>query len=268
MLAQRPRVGADGEAEQQERRGAEDEDGDELRARPPLQQQVLAQGREEDAHGAAPPRSASAGISAAGPLQTSALPRARARGRRAAGRAPARCVAISTVAPRAPQLGEHPVEQLEPGRVQLSVGLVEQDDRGCPAAARAPSDQPLAHARREARDGIVGARRRARPRASSASARSSGRAQEARRDLEVLARGERLVQVRLVAEQRDRPPHPVAPGLHVVARHPRAAAVGTQRGGEHAQERRLARAVAAREHHDRALRARSELTSRSAQRRP
>ena len=56
----------------------------------------------------------------------------------------------------------------------------------------------------------------------------------------------------MVAEQRHVPPHRVALVAHVEPGDPRGAAVGANGGGEHAQQRRLARAVAARDHHHRA----------------
>src|SRR3972149_6030888 len=64
-LPERGRVRADREAEQQQRGGAEHEDGDELRARAPLQQRGLAQRRHELAHARALPPGASAGLRAA-----------------------------------------------------------------------------------------------------------------------------------------------------------------------------------------------------------
>src|SRR4051812_16586547 len=84
MLPQCERVGPDGEAEEEERSGAEGEHRDDLQTAPPGEQQVLTQRGDEAVHApsASPerPPSAAPGISEAGPEKMS-LPLSRTRAR-------------------------------------------------------------------------------------------------------------------------------------------------------------------------------------------
>ena len=208
VLAQRRGVRADREAEQQQRRGAEHEHGHELRARAPLQQQVLAQGRAGSRSSrSAPARRLGRHLARRAAPDEPSLLEQRAPGRTAARPRSIRWVAMSDRgAPlRAARRARCRAERSRAGRARRRARRAAPARR--PAAARARATGACASRRRSS---PRGRRRATRARRGRAAALDGVAAQEARGDPEVLARGERLVQERLVGEQRHLAPHRVA----------------------------------------------------------
>src|SRR5438045_3220206 len=118
MLSQGRGIGANGEAEEEQRGGAEGEDGHHLRPAPPLEEQILAEGDEKRVHapsanpiGSAP---CGSGSCAAAPANTRP-PASRTRPRSQSLRPRAiRCVAISTVLPSARSRWSSPSTRTNP----------------------------------------------------------------------------------------------------------------------------------------------------------
>src|SRR6202022_800476 len=105
--------------------------------------------------------------------------------------------------PSLAELTQHAVDQREPGRIEMAVRFVQHHDAR-PLLEDARDRQALAHAGGEGLDRVVAAG--GRPdflQAGQQRLASWVATEEARGDREVLERGERLVEVRAMAEQRD-----------------------------------------------------------------
>src|SRR4051812_781868 len=145
---------------------------------------------------------------------------------------------------------EDPVDEQESGRVEIAVRLVEEHDARF--LLQHPGErEPLAHAGREGPDRVFravgetdlleqGEKSFARP----------ALPEEPGHDVEVLERGERFVEVRVVIEERDRLADLVALVLRVPPEDADGSAIGPDRGREGPQERRLPGSIAARHHYD------------------
>ena len=211
MLAQRGRVGADGEAEEQQRRRAEEVHGQELGAAAPLQSGPPCEAP-PGAPSRRPPRRRGRGApgrqlgGGPGPRDRRPASSTTPRSARPAPRS-SRWVATRTVTPRSPKRADQAVHEPEPGRVELPVGLVEHHDGRVPEQ-RPRQREALAHPGRERGHGVVGPVREVHGGEAREQRLASGRlAHEARRDPQVLQGRQGLVVVRVVGEQRHALPH-------------------------------------------------------------
>lgn len=144
---------------------------------------------------------------------------------------------------------EDSVDEEEARRIEVAIRLVEEDDARV-LLQHAGEREPLAHSGREGPDGIVravGETDLVEQREKSFARRALS--QEARHDLEVLERGERLVEVRVVVEERDRLAHLVAIVLGVAPEDANGSAIGPDCGRERPEQRRFSRPVPAGDHH-------------------
>ena len=150
-------------------------------------------------------------------------------------------------------------------RVEVGERLVEQQQLGL--VQHRPADRhPLHEAARERPQRLVGAVGEPDLREQRLGAAGVD-AVQARVEAEVLARGERAVEQRLVGEQADPPAHRPAVARQLGAEHAHAPGVRAQERGEDAQQRRLAGAVGP-EHRERRPGSRRSVTSRRTTRSP
>ena len=219
---------SDGEAEEEQRGGAEDEDGHELRAAAPLQEQLFAEGGDQHGchlrHRASVPQQdraqcdpAACGqtlssvrwrlqsvLTPAPPPPSPATPPARFEQDALVGRGGGALELVRGDDDRRParlQLAHDVIDEHESLGIELAVRLVEQRDARL-LQQHARERQPLAHAGGEGGDGVVGAA--AEGDAVEQRVDAGARAAEViGDDGQVLARGQRIVEIRGMAEQRD-----------------------------------------------------------------
>src|ERR1700682_1395703 len=148
---------------------------------------------------------------------------------------------------------QHAVDQREPGRIEMAVRFVQQHDARL-LLEDARDRQALAHAGGEGLHRVVAA-------VGQPDFLQTGQerlaswvlTEEARGDREILERGERLVEVRAMAEQRDALAGPLSVSPYVKTEDAYRSGVRADRRGQDAGQSRFDRPVAAGDHHERAL---------------
>jgi hypothetical protein len=145
---------------------------------------------------------------------------------------------------------EQVVHQSEAVAVQAVVGLVEKHHRRL-LQKDARERQSLAHPGRVIGHRIRGACQQAHLLEPAQERWALDLAiEEAGGQLQVLEPGHGFIEGELMAQQRRLLPDALLFGADVVARHPGAALIGTNRRGQHANQGRLAGTVPAGDHHD------------------